>query len=538
VAVPTDGNQFTTAGDLWVTDVVTPTHPIDVGGVEVAFAPSSTSGDTTSRVQWIEFTGVAEQLTCTPALKRATVTIPALAALNRGGEPTAVVYRKEYVLAGFPSGDPAQLYLKLVQEATLNFAGASDRGGGFVEPSISVKALSRALGAVGDDGSSGGDDITKGKFDPNKFLGSALPKLFGLFDLKEILLGGLLGEAPTLTADGVNVRYDWNAKISSWPSSGDAVFKPLNPDPRLPISVELGVDATGKPQSVVSATLPNFALQLLPGDAALMAMKFDRIAFRTVTGAKPEVDVQFAGIEFLGILGFIDKLRRVIPLDGFSDPPFVDITPAGATAGFDLALPSVAVGVFSLENISLGADCRIPFLGEAVTVGFFFCTKEAPFRLTVLAIGGGGWVGIRLAPKGLVLLEMGLEAGASLSIDLGVASGSVSVMIGVYLRLEDTKGQLTGYFRIRGEVEVLGIASASITLELSLTYDFPSGKLIGRATLTVEIEVAFFSASVQITAERKLAGSNGDPSLKDIMPPDQGGQGLWDQYYSSFAIGA
>ena len=85
---------------------------------------------------------------------------------------------------------------------------------------------------------------------------------------------------------------------------------------------------------------------------------------------------------------------------------------------------------------------------------------------------------------------------------------------------------------------MLGIASASITLELSLTYDFPSGKLIGRATLTVEIEVAFFSASVEITAERKLAGSNGDPSLKDIMPPDQGGQGLWNQYYSSFAIGA
>jgi len=119
-----------------------------------------------------------------------------------------------------------------------------------------------------------------------------------------------------------------------------------------------------------------------------------------------------------------------------------------------------------------------------------------------------------------------------------VASGSVSVMIGVYLRLEDDKGQLTAYFRIRGEVEVLGIASASITLELSLTYDFDSGKLIGRATLRVEIEVLFFSASVEITCERKFAGSKGDPALADIMPPTQGGQGLWNQYFSSFAIGA
>ena len=111
-------------------------------------------------------------------------------------------------------------------------------------------------------------------------------------------------------------------------------------------------------------------------------------------------------------------------------------------------------------------------------------------------------------------------------------------MIGVYLRLEDDKGQLTAYFRIRGEVEVLGIVSASITLELSLRYDFLTGKLIGRATLTVEIEILFFSASVEITCERKLAGSKGDPTLKDIMPPDQGGQGLWNEYYSSFAIGA
>jgi hypothetical protein len=241
-------------------------------------------------------------------------------------------------------------------------------------------------------------------------------------------------------------------------------------------------------------------------------------------------------MEFLGVLGFIEKLRQIIPFDGFSDPPYVDVDAASATAGFDLALPSVAIGVFSLENIALGADCRVPFLGEAVTVGFYFCTKEAPFRLTVMAIGGGGWVGIRLAPKGLVLLEMGLEAGASLSVDLVVASGSVSVMIGVYLRLEDKTGQLTGYFRIRGEVEVLGIASASITLELSLTYHFDSGKLIGRASLQVEIEVAFFSASVEITCERKLAGSRGDPTLHDIMPPGQGGQGMWNTYFDSFAL--
>jgi hypothetical protein len=286
----------------------------------------------------------------------------------------------------------------------------------------------------------------------------------------------------------------------------------------------------------VAAELVDFRLQLLPGEP-LLALNFRRIGFRAVSGAKPEVDVVFGGIEFLGILKFVDTLRQMIPFDGFADPPHVDVAPDGVTAGFDLAVPNVAIGVFSLENIALGADARVPFLGDALTVGFAFCSKEAPFRLTVMMVGGGGWVALRASPKGLVLLEVGLEAAASLSVDLGVASGSVSVAVGVYLRLEGDKGSLTGYFRIRGEVEVLGIVSASITLELSLRYDFPTGKLVGRASLQVEVDVLFFSASVSITVERRLAGSSSasDPTLMDVLPPGEGGDEDWALYCAAFA---
>jgi LysM repeat protein len=685
VAVPQNDQAWKDALKTWQNAVIKAAappelvHPIDVGGAEVAFAPESRAGDTTSRVQYIEFSGVATNDTSTPSMLKAHIAIPALSALNRGGGPVAVQYRDEYVANGFPAGDNAELYLKLDQGTKLDFAGASDRGGGFIEPSTAVKALSRKYGSVGDDGSVAGG-IDSGTFDPANFLGGALPKLFGLFDLSKILLaGGPLTEAPKLVgeqlgfvdsvvseyanvtqalqksaamlqadvsdadtptalkerskvlltqagnalqklpqqqlkplldalaqgapstnnpaqtpaqnildaldlaqtlaaspdlaaflrsllqrslqslesvlktakdasqlvnalrspSDGGTVRYDWFPRIKGWPGTSDAdyVFHP-NDENGLAISVEVQTPKSGPPQCDVSAQLRDFELRLLPGKDQLIQMKFARLGFRVATGGKPEVDVQFSKMVFVGVLGFIEKLRQVIPFDGFSDPPYVDVSPEGATAGFDLALPSLAIGVFSLENIRLGADCRVPFLGDAVTVGFFFCTKESPFRLTVLAIGGGGWVGIRLSPNGLVLLEMGLEAGASLSVDLVVASGSVSVMVGVYLRLEDKKGQLTAYFRIRGEVEVLGIASASITLELSLTYDTGTGKLVGRASLVVEVEVAFFSVSVTITVERKLAGSQGDPALIDIWPPDDGGQDMWNTYYSSFAIGA
>lgn len=685
VAVPRNGTAFGKALETWQNKVVKETqfpelvHPIDVGGAEVAFAPETNRGDTTSRVQYIEFSGTATDDTSTPSMLKAHIAIQALTTLNGGSKPIGVTYRKEYVDSGFPA-NKSEIFLNLDPADTtkLDFSGGSDKGGGFIEPSTAITALSRKHGAVGDNGTNTvGPGIDQGTFDPAKFIGNAGPKLFGLLSLLDILQTGRpLEEAPKLIAnqlgfaasvpaeyanlqlalqnsvktlqsdvgnpgtpdalkqrsqallaqansalqalnghtpdqllqaiaqadmgkavaeanailgtltktrdlagspdlaaflrsmvqrslqslesvlkiaqsadnlskalktasEGGVVRYDWFPQIKGWPgqNDGDHIFHP-NDVNGLAISVEVRTPKDGKPQSDISAQLRDFELRLLPSDDPLITMRFGRLGFRVATGGKPEVDVLFTNMTFGGVLSFIEKLRQVIPFDGFADPPYVDVTPEAARAGFDLALPSLAIGVFSLENIRLGADCRVPFLGEAVTVGFFFCTKEAPFRLTVLAIGGGGWVGIRLAPKGLVLLEMGLEAGASLSVDLGVASGSVSVMIGVYLRLEDDEGKLTAYFRIRGEVEVLGIASASITLELSMTYNTKTGKLTGRASLVVEIEVAFFSASVEITCERTIATRDGDPALIDIMPPDEGGQDMWKNYYTSFAIGA
>jgi nucleoid-associated protein YgaU len=676
---------------------------IDLADAEVAFAPEIRTGDTTSRVKQIELTGTANigtspdaqkpfGTTSTPAMYQAFITIPALAALNRGGDTSPVTYRQDYIDHGFPDGDPAELYLMISQTepTALDFAGDSDRGGGFVQPSVGVRALSRAHGAVGDDGSSAGG-ITAGKFDPTQFLKGVMPKLFGLIELTEILdvtgVNSTLAAAPKLAADQLGfaktvsdeygnltsalqnaaamlqtdsnstapdgikqrytqllaqttqaiqalattpvtpltdaldkvtdasspavaeanakardiqkalnnnlpallqspdlaaflrsqiqrsyqaldsvlttaagaadslfsalgaavqkgaIHYDWYPTITGWPPDApDAdhyVFRPNDTSKGLAISVDVRTDKDGKPQAEVAAQLHDFSLQLMPG-GLLMRMDFGRVGFRVGTGGKPEVDVIFNGMHFIGALSFIEDLRRIIPLDGFSDPPYVDVSPAGATAGFDLPLPSLAIGVFTLANISIGADCRVPFLGDAVTVGFNFCSKEAPFQLTVMAIGGGGWVGIRLSPSKLVLLEMGLEAGAALAINLGVASGSVSVMVGVYLRLEDDKGQLTAYFRIRGEVEVLAIASASITLELSLTYDDSgdSTDLIGRASLSIEVEIAFFSTSVELTCEKRLAGSKKDPSLRDVLPPGDGGQDKWNQYFSSFTIGA
>lgn len=327
-------------------------------------------------------------------------------------------------------------------------------------------------------------------------------------------------------------RYEWTPKLKSWPAPPPNAVLELQ-ERSLVLAVD-GRAAKDEMSVEVLAELKDFTLHLLPGEP-LVRFKFDHLSFHAGSSGKPDVDVVLQDIEFVGILGFVETLRELIPFDGFSDPPFLDVTPEGLSAGFTLALPSVAVGVFNLSNISLGADVQVPFLGKSVTVGFNFCTRERPFTLAVLFIGGGGWFLIRLSPDGLDVLELGLEAGAVLAVDFGVASGSISAMIGIYMRLEGDEGSLTGYFRLRGEVDVLGLISASIELYLELRYEFDTGKMVGRAKLTIKVEVFFFSTSVTITAERRFAGSAGDPSFADVMVLPDGTAPAWSRYCLAFA---
>lgn len=668
---------------------------IDASGQSVAYAATTKAGDTSLETAVLRFVGEPGppgSLTSTPSLENADVVVPAMRHLAPSAPTTEVAYATPYLSSGFSGANTeAQVFLALKSAATISFGQGTDKAGGFVQPDLPVRGLSRALGAVGEI-----DDLVNmppgQKFNPDKFLAGVLPKLFGLFELTDILkavgldgapkfiteqldriaslladleelkgvversidrlgddaangattalrdqaqaartaldniraqlgdavddlveavenlldlqtpssvadvtaavsaalgalagfvdtLGGIVREQPlpapvkaelerlvnaldpvldaadiastidhiTQFVNGIDpsglavrAKFTWRPTLTNFPdvppevAEEQALFM-VRPDGFL-LSVEARASGAAGVGADVLAELRDFALNLFPG-APLMRLAFDRVAFRAASGRKPEVDVAFRGIQFVGVLSFIETLKELIPFDAFSDPPYLDVSSDGVVAGFDLGLPAVAVGVFALENISLGADVRVPFLGEeALTVGFHFCTRDKPFRLTVMMIGGGGFVGIRLSPKGLVLLEMSLEAGACLSINLGVASGSVSIMVGVYLRLEAQAGSLTGYFRIRGEVDVLGLISASITLELSLTYEFETGKMVGRASIEIEVEVFLLSFSVTVSCERRLAGSNADPTFEQQIGvlPDGSSPG-WDDYCAAFA---
>ena len=329
-------------------------------------------------------------------------------------------------------------------------------------------------------------------------------------------------------------RFDWGPELSNWPKA-DPILIFHDERPRFTIAIEGRIPASGgAPQFEVLGELRNFELNLLPS-APLLRVPFEHISFRSGASGKTEVDVVLGELVFQGVLSFINDIKDLIPLDGFSDPPFMEVSAQGVKAGFSLALPNLAIGVFSLSNISLGADVHVPFLGDVVTVGFNFCTREKPFVLSVCFLGGGGFFALRLSPERVELLELSLEAGAYLSVDFGVASGSISAAIGVYMRIQADAALISGFFRLRGEVDVLGLISASIELAMSIDYYPKTGKVIGRASITVKVEVLLFSGSVKIEAERQFAGSNGDPSFRDAYLEPDGTHPEWDRYLEAFA---
>lgn len=377
-----------------------------------------------------------------------------------------------------------------------------------------------------------------------------------LQDLKQSLTDAdqivqtILKPAITLFTE-MRICLDWKPKLNDWPSGGGgigAIFDTRGGQACLHLHVSMCAMSTtnGIPAMNVSCGLEKFNLNLIgEGTAAsFMKLKFDKIEFAYSSGSKPDVNVEFDGIEFVGVLSFVEALKSLIPLDGFSDPPGLEVTAEGITGNLSLALPNLTLGVFSLSNMSLSAGFSVPFIGDPLSVWFAFCTRDNPFCLTVSMFGGGGFFSITLQPNGLKCLEASFEFGASISVDFGVASGGIYAMAGIYFKMEAVNGELaaslTGYFRMGGHVSVLGIISISIELYLSLTYEFSSGKCTGRAELTLEVEVLFFSVSVSVVAERKFAGSNGDPSFAELMAPyydplDGSPVDPWEVYCEAFA---
>jgi hypothetical protein len=518
-----------------------------LNGQPVALAPPSKPRDTTFNAASMTFG--AEKLTSgephfRPTMTAANLDIPAVSQVTGKPAPSEVAFEKSYLTgSGKTIGNAGHVFAR-VKSRPLDF-GTTDRSGGLVAPNLDITGLSRELGPIADV-----DQLVSGAFNPKQVFAGV--KLLGAVSLGEIVKDmtfnaatNALNRVPRLVTvrDGDVLRTTYTWSLGKEELVDIQLFTP-NPGAALTLkaTVEKKLDG-GLPETYIEGALTNFSITLLPkktsepdSDPRLVELQFQAVRFKARPNAKVDVSVEFGGLKFLGILEFVNELQKWIPFDGFSDPPDVrlvgDPVP-GVDVGFTLGIPDIGIGIMTMQNISLGASAYLPFGKAPMNFRFAFCERHQPFTLTVSLFGGGGFFAMNVGLDKVVMIEAALEFGASAAINLGVAKGQVSIMAGFYFQKAGQAFELTGYFRASGSLSVLGIISISLVFYLGLSYaskPSPSGvsRLWGQASLTVKIEVLFFSKSVSVKMEREFAGS--DPKFHELVSP-----AAWAEYCEGFA---
>lgn len=535
-----------------------------VPGQKVVFAernPAKPTDNTQLVAEAINF--VMDAAGDAPSMLEADVKIPQVNELLGSDSSTTIRYFADYVTKGidgatgvfaevvkedfskFVPGNPSSV---LVPD-TVGVSFSSDQAGGFATPNMGVSTLTRDLGPLAGKAA----EALVDSFDPASFFQKGVAQLFGSFDLATLLQKSTMTDnAPKLRTSSQDIpggklliaTLDWEPKIANVDAGAAAFEKDYGGTSKLTIHgviqkpVKIGGGGADDGTFNITGKLNSFRVSVLKS----VFINFKEFDFTAKSKAKPDVTVHLdpaKPLEFAGDLSFVEDLRKAIPPGLFGDGPSLDIAPTGIRAGFAFALPPVAVGVFALKDVSLGASLTLPFIDGKPSFDFNVSERAHPFLLSVAIFGGGGFFHLQIDTAGIKLVEAAFEFGATASVDLGVASGGVQIMAGIYFKLErkesDPKNALaptlSGYLRMGGYLSVLGLIKVSLEFDLSFTYDGDKDKAYGRATLTVKVEVVFFSTSVEVTVEKSFGGKGGDPKFRDLFPTAL----VWQEYAGAFA---
>ena len=466
--------------------------------IELVRAPESEAGDVH---QVLSFAlGGSEILgDPRPELRTINLELPALRTLI-GHD---AIHPFEFTRAYLDNGEGAAAFLGLPNEHTIdiNFLAQTDRAGALAAPRYTVNAISRIDGPMKATGAALSDVVT----DPRSLFSDDATLLgFPLRDLVRDISGPPRitaqlepGHPPTVTMEWKDIAL--NDQSGFIGSSGG----------RLNISVKASPSGT-----MTLCTIDRFALRFPTVDPVL-ELSFEQLKFVRRTGPESnasdrggtELEITGLNAELIGKLKLLEDLKKAVSV--VDAGPQVDLSPRGVSVKYLLPLPAASAGVFVMRNIVFRAGVDVPFDGDPVEVTLGFASKESPFVLTVMAFGGGGYADLAVTHDGLRRLEVALEFGALVAVDFIIASGQAHILGGVRITHDSASDSvaITGYLRIGGSLDILGLVSVSIELRLELTYESDTNALVGRATMIIEIDILFFSESVELdSGEWRLMG--------------------------------
>jgi len=187
--------------------------------------------------------------------------------------------------------------------------------------------------------------------------------------------------------------------------------------------------------------------------------------------------------------------------EGASGPPGLNVTFSDGklTVTDNFALPSIPLGLGTIENVSLDIGASLDIVGLTIDFLVGIGSPTAPVQWIADPLTGTICVQAGIQSNEMtVLIQAGI--GLGLSIDLGIASGSASIVVAVQLQINGVPGGalITIMLLLTGQasVDVLGgLASAAITLTAGLGFSINTANeainLIGTASVGIHISICW-----------------------------------------------
>ncbi|MFE6062717.1 hypothetical protein [Streptomyces sp. NPDC056431] len=432
-----------------------------------------------------------------PRVTQLEMALPAVRQLLGSTSTVPAEFSKAFTLTA-PGAQPPEVLFRLLKPQALNFGAAGARTGMLAAPNMTVNEISRTMGP-----------IAGGPFPPRpEDLFDADAKVFGVVPLRALvsrittrprIVWGDIPAAPSAT-------LTWTETLSNpvgpfYPGASSTVFLEV-------VSKTVG----NQPTLSTTGEIKNFTLEIPSRASALVILTFGGVKFTAHSGQRPGLTFDLTDARLAGKLNFVKTLADHIPQAGRGGPR-IDVSATRIKATYAIAVPTIGMGIFAIQNLALEIGLALSLENRPIVIDFAFATRERPFLVTVSGFGGGGYLELGVSAggddAGLQRFVGGIEFGAAVAMNFGIASGEVHVFGGVVFVKQGGSIEITGYLRIGGSVSVLGLIRVSVELTISLTYDVQTNVLHGSAKLVITVDLTFWSTSVTLECHKSFPG----PSL-------------------------
>lgn len=489
-----------------------------------------------------------------PYVDRLRVEVESVAALVGARQLVEATFTTAFQKSGLGAANPAGAVLDLAEPLRPELPARM--AGGLGVPRQAVDVLTTKLGAVAKE-VAGSLTPTTDEILAGLKGGAGLPKLFGTIELVDLLGDAeFVNDAGKVTVPGFTHRVEDGADVIDYTLTARVKPAPsveVDEDEREKLDAGLFVASRvpsvlvkktskltlqstltrprdgGRATSRSHGTVTDLALTI----ADIVTVGFSSITFTSIDGGAPDVSIGTPSVQFGGALEFVADLAHSLSELGTGSGVQIVPTTSDVTVRLAVTLADIEVAVLRFTDLRVSAAICIPFLGGPVSFRFEVASRKRPFLVTVSMFGGGGWFALEVDPQGIELLELGIEFGGSLAVNVFVARGSVTAMGGIHMSaVRDGPLAFEVYFRVSGYLSVLGIVTVYAEFVLALGYRKEGGKtsFSGRAMVTLGIEVLFFSQSVSFEFSHEIFGSAADPGFAECFEIDD-----WREYLAAFA---